>query len=102
MKISETSNSPAELVSQHKISDKKAAAEAGKQAAAGVIAEEKVSLSSQARDLHEAKKAVEALPEVRSEKVRELKEQIEAERYTINGEKIAEKMVSESLLDILV
>ena len=102
MKISETSNSPAELVSQQKISDKKAAAEAGKQAAAGVIAEEKVSLSSQARDLQEAKKAVEALPEVRSEKVRELKEQIEAERYTINGEKIAEKMVSESLLDILV
>lgn len=102
MKISETRNSAAELVSQHKINDKKVGVEPEKQQTAGIVAEEKVSLSSEARDLQQAKKAIDALPDVREEKVQELKDQIQAERYDINAEKIAEKMVSESLLDIMV
>ena len=61
-----------------------------------------MSLSSEARDFQKAQKAIEALPDVREEKVRELKAQIQAERYDVNGGKIAEKMLSESLLDVIV
>lgn len=101
MKISETRNSAAELVSQYKINDKKVGTDPEKQAAGGVVAEEKVSLSSAARDFQKAQKAIEALPDVREERVQELKDQIQKERYDVNGEKIAEKMVSDSLLDIM-
>ncbi len=101
MKISETSNSLAELVSQHKISDKKVTEETGKQVASSAIAEEKVSLSSTARDFQNAQKILGELPGVREEKVHELKDRIQAGTYDVNGEKIAEKMLSESFLDII-
>jgi negative regulator of flagellin synthesis FlgM len=101
MKISETRNSAAELVSQYKVNDKKVGAEPENQPASGVVAEEKVSLSTTARNFQRAQKAIEEVPEVREEKVRELKDQIQTERYDVDGEKIAEKMVSESLLDII-
>jgi len=101
MKISDTRNSATELISQYKINDKKAGTEPGKQAEASGIAEEKVSLSSTAIDFQKAQKAVEGLPDVRKEKVQQLKDQIQAGRYDVNGEEIAEKMLSESLLDVI-
>lgn len=101
MKISETRNSVTELVSQHQINDKKIGAGPERQAEGGVVAEEKVSLSPMAQDFQKAQRAVKELPDVREEKVQELKEQIKAERYDVNGEKIAEKMLSESFLDII-
>ncbi len=102
MKISETRDPAAELVSQYQINDKKIDAQPGKEASNGVVAEEKVSLSSKARDFQKAQEALEKLPEVREEKVQEVKDRIQSDRYDVNGEKIAEKMVSESLLDIMV
>lgn len=101
MKISETGNSPAELISRYKVDGKKTDAESEKQASGGVVAEEKVSLSTAAQDFQKAQKALNELPDVREEKVQELKDKIKAEGYDINGEKIAEKMVGESLLDII-
>ncbi|MBE9504928.1 MAG: flagellar biosynthesis anti-sigma factor FlgM [Proteobacteria bacterium] len=102
MKISESGNSITELISQYKINEEKVSSEPEKQAANSVVQEEKVTLSSAARDIQQAEKAVEKLPDVREEKVRELQNQIETGRYDVNGEKIAGKMISESLLDIMV
>ena len=62
--------------------------------------DEKVNLSTKARDIQQLKDAVNQLPDVREDKVRELKDQVDKSTYTVNGQKIAEKMVSESLLDI--
>ncbi len=101
MKIYETRNSIAELVSQYKVSNGKEGVEPEKEFS-GFVTEEKVSLSSGARDFQQAQQALEALPDVREDKVRELKDQIEGQRYTVNGDKVAEKMVRESLLDIMV
>ena len=101
MKISETKNSAAELISQHKINEEKVSSESEKRAANSVIPEEKVTLSSAAREIQQAEKAIEKLPDVREEKVQELKDQIKTEKYDVNGEKIAEKMLSESFLDIM-
>ena len=102
MKISDTRNTPAELVSQYTVNQNRGGAEAAKQATGGIVAEEKVSLSSTARDFQKIEKAIDALPDVREEKVQALKAQIETGTYEVNGEKIAEKMVGESLVDILV
>jgi negative regulator of flagellin synthesis FlgM len=68
--------------------------------AATVAPEEKVDLSTRSKDLLQIKKAVSQLPEIREEKIQELKTQIEQGTYKINGDKIAEKMIGESLIDI--
>jgi len=102
MKISETRNSATELISQYKINEEKAGPGNEKQVADTMVPEDKVSLSSTARDIQQAEKAIEKTPDVREEKVRELKDQIEAGKYDVSGEKIAGKMLNESLLDIIV
>ena len=102
MKITETGNSLTKLISQYKTNEKKVNSEPEKQTADSVVREEKVSLSSAARDIQQAEKAIEKLPDVREEKVRELQDQIETGKYDVSGEKIAGKMISESILDILV
>ncbi len=101
MKISETGNSVTDLISQYKINEEKLNSGAEKQATDNVVPEEKVSLSSAARDIQQAEKAIKKLPDVREEKVRELQNQIETGTYDVNGEKIAGKMISESLLDTM-
>jgi negative regulator of flagellin synthesis FlgM len=101
MNISETGNPVNELISRYKINEDKVGPESEKKAANNLAPEEKVSLSSIAKDIVHAEKAIEQLPDVRAQKVQELKAQIETGKYNVNGEKIAEKMMSESLLDIL-
>jgi negative regulator of flagellin synthesis FlgM len=102
MKISETGNSPNKLISMYKVNEGKVGAESGKRSANRAVKEEKVSLSSMARDIQQAEQAIEKLPDVREQKIQELKDQIEAGKYNVNGEKIAEKMIIESFLDIMV
>lgn len=67
----------------------------------GAVREERVDLSNQSRDLVNIKKAIDRLPEIREERIMDLKNRIEKGTYDIQSEKIAEKMVRESLIDIL-
>jgi negative regulator of flagellin synthesis FlgM len=62
--------------------------------------EEKVDLSTQAKDIQQAKSALSAVPDVREEKVQEIKSQVEQGKYNVSAEKIAGKMVGESIVDI--
>jgi negative regulator of flagellin synthesis FlgM len=64
------------------------------------VATEKVDISTTAKDIHRAKQAIEALPDIREEKVQELKRQIEADTYSVNTDKLAQKIVGESLIDL--
>ena len=61
-----------------------------------------VVLSDTAKQLQEAKKQLEAIPDVREDKVAQIKEQIENGTYEINEEKIADKMLKDSLLNDLI
>jgi len=61
-----------------------------------------VVLSDTAKQLHEAKKQLEEVPDVREDKVARIKEQIENGTYEINEEKIADKMLKDSLLNDLL
>jgi negative regulator of flagellin synthesis FlgM len=61
-----------------------------------------VVLSDAAKRIQEAKKQLEAIPDVREDKVAQLKEQIENGTYKIDEEKIADKILKDSLLNDLI
>ena len=60
-----------------------------------------VVLSDTAKKVQEAQKQLEAIPDVREDKVAQLKEQIENKTYDMDEEKIARKMISDALLNDL-
>ncbi|MBN1548838.1 MAG: flagellar biosynthesis anti-sigma factor FlgM [Syntrophaceae bacterium] len=102
MKITGIKDTTAQMIQQYQKNDSlRQEAERTVGSVAGVSApEEKVDLSTKARDVQTIKNAVESVPDIREEKVQELKNRIEAGTYNVNGEKIAGKIVGESLLDI--
>jgi negative regulator of flagellin synthesis FlgM len=60
-----------------------------------------VNLSTTAKDVQALQNAISNLPDVREDKVQALRDQIEKGTYKVDAEKVAEKMVGESLLDII-
>ncbi len=60
-----------------------------------------VALSNAAKNIQEAQKQLEAIPDVREDKVAQLKEQIENGTYEMDAEKIADKMLKDSLFNDL-
>ncbi|MBI4632654.1 MAG: flagellar biosynthesis anti-sigma factor FlgM [Deltaproteobacteria bacterium] len=100
MKISDVKDTNAQIIQQYQRNDNMRQ-NSDKQVSRASVPEEKVDLSTKARDIQQIKSALAKLPEIREEKVLDLKEAIEARTYNVSGEKIAGKMVGESLLDIL-
>lgn len=99
MKISKVDDAAIQAVQQYQKADK--VDESSQKVGGSAAPEEKVNLSTKARDIQQLRDAVNQLPDVREDKVRELKDKVDKGAYDANGQKIAEKMVSESLLDIL-
>ena len=60
-----------------------------------------VVLSDTAKKVQEAQKQLKAIPDVREDKVAQLKEQIENGTYEIDEEKIAGKMIKDMLMNNL-
>ncbi len=52
-----------------------------------------------AKEIRELAKVIKGLPDIREEKVAELKKQIDQGTYKIDGKKIAFKMIKEFILD---
>ncbi len=104
MKISKVDDATLQMIQQYQKTEKvdkvedRASEKAG---AANLVPEEKVNLSTTAKDVQTLNSAVSQLPDVRQEKVQALKEQVEKGAYQVNAEQVAEKMVGESLFDIL-
>ncbi|UCF94626.1 MAG: flagellar biosynthesis anti-sigma factor FlgM [Desulfobacterales bacterium] len=86
----------------NQVQDKNKAAVAVDKPANSTVKTDKVEISETAKRMQEAKKQLEALPEVRKEKVAELKNQIENGTYERDAEKIADKMLKESLSNDLL
>ena len=74
--------------------------ETDKQIGVTPMATERVNLSSKAKHIQQIKQILDQTPDIREEKIVDLKNQIEKGSYNINSEKIAEKMVGESLIDL--
>jgi negative regulator of flagellin synthesis FlgM len=99
MKVSDVKHPSAQLVQQYQ-KNENVKLDVDRQVGGSPTPEEKVDLSTKAKDIQGLKSAITNLPDVREEKVQELKNRIESGKYNVSGEKIAEKMVGESLLDI--
>jgi len=74
----------------------------GKEKSGGVAREDNVILSPRAKAIQEAKQLLDAVPDVREERIAEIKKQIEAGTYQVDAGKVAAKMVEESLLNELL
>ncbi|MEE9495678.1 MAG: flagellar biosynthesis anti-sigma factor FlgM, partial [Desulfobacterales bacterium] len=61
-----------------------------------------VVLSDTAKKIQETQTQLKAIPDVREDKVAQLKEQIEKGTYEIDEEKIADKMLKDSLFNDLI
>ena len=62
---------------------------------------DKVSLSNAARDYKIAEEAVAKTEDVRQEKVEKIKQAVADGQYTINAEKVAEKLVGAFISDVV-
>ncbi len=100
MKISDIKDVSAQMVQQYQKSDNYVANTEKQAVSAPTKTEEKVDLSTQAKDIQLAKNALSQLPDVREQKVQEIKSQVENGKYNVSGEKIAGKMVGESIVDL--
>lgn len=56
---------------------------------------DKISLSSKAKEINELKGLIEQLPEIRTDRIEELKKAIDAGDYNIDSLKVAEKVLEE-------
>ncbi len=61
--------------------------------------EDRVHLSSQARELVKARRQLDALPDIDTEKVREIQHRLQSGRYRLDADKIAERMIRDVLDD---
>jgi negative regulator of flagellin synthesis FlgM len=63
------------------------------------LRKDRVSFSPQARERLNARRALAAIPDIRAEKVEEIKARIADGSYRIDSEQIADKMIREALSD---
>lgn len=100
MKISDVKDTTAQMVSQYQRNEN--VRQDIDKAVTGVPLpqEEKVDLSTKARDIQQIKTQLADTPDIREDKVRALRAEIEQGTYRVGGDQIAEKMVGESLVDI--
>jgi negative regulator of flagellin synthesis FlgM len=76
--------------------------EANKSTGGGpTVAVERVDLSAKAKDFQRIQKILDQVPDVRQEKIKELQDRIASGNYTVDSEKVAAKMVGESLIDTI-
>ncbi|MEE9536035.1 MAG: flagellar biosynthesis anti-sigma factor FlgM [Desulfobacterales bacterium] len=60
-----------------------------------------VELSDMGKSVQEAHRQLETIPDIREDKVAQLKEQVENGTYEIDAEKVADKMLRDALLNDL-
>ncbi len=56
---------------------------------------DKISLSGRSREIHELKGLIENLPDIRTDRVEEVKKAIDSGNYNIDSLKVAEKVLEE-------
>jgi negative regulator of flagellin synthesis FlgM len=100
MKVSDVKDVNAQMIQQYQRNENVALTDKQAGSAAAVKPEEKVDLSTRAKEIQQAKVEVSKSPDVREEKVQEIKTQVEKGTYNVSGEQIANKMVGESIIDL--
>ncbi len=69
---------------------------------ASVPQDDSVRISSGAKEAQKIMTEIEKVPDVREDRVRELKAAIDAGTYNVSGEAVAEKMIKEFMLETII
>ena len=77
--------------------DAKDAGETGRTSSPGAAASSKTEISDRGREIAKAKSAAVNAPDVREAKIAELKSRIEAGRYKVDADAVADRMVNEHM-----
>lgn len=100
MKVADIKDVSAQVIQQYQRNDS-TEVKTDKQATNAALQQgEKVDLSTKAKDIQQARNALNNTPDIREEKVQEIKNQVNKGTYNVDAGKIADKMVNESMLDI--
>ena len=83
----------------NQVHDKKKADQATDQARESAVKTDTVVISDAAKRVHEARRQLDDIPDVREEKVAQLRNQIQSGTYKIDADKIAGKMIKEGLFN---
>ncbi|MCX7982218.1 MAG: flagellar biosynthesis anti-sigma factor FlgM [Syntrophales bacterium] len=104
MKISGRGDLQNEALYQYQQAEsvQKGKAKGEKPEAQSLIPEDKVSISIQSRDINIAREAIKELPEIREDRVAEVKKAVESGTYRVDAEKLAENLALDSLVNIFV
>jgi negative regulator of flagellin synthesis FlgM len=62
---------------------------------------DKVELSAESKEMQKIYEILKSTPDVRAEKVSELKKQVQEDSYQVDSGAVAEKMIKDSLLDLI-
>ena len=62
---------------------------------------DKVELSAESKEMQKIYEVLKSTPDVRAEKVSELKKQVQEGSYQVDSGAVAEKMIKDSLLDLI-
>jgi flagellar biosynthesis anti-sigma factor FlgM len=62
---------------------------------------DRVDLSAQSKEMQKMYEVLQATPDVRAEKVAQYKKSIEEAKYRVSPDDLADKMLKESLLDLI-
>ena len=81
----------------NQVHEKKQADQAAERAKESAVKTDTVVISDAANRIHEARAKLDEIPDVREEKVAELKKQIQDGTYQVDTEKTAEKLLKEQL-----
>jgi len=102
--ISKIKDSTTQLIQQYQKNDavKKETETQSMSSTMSTTMTERVDLSSKAKEIQQIKQIIAETPEVRMDKVQELKQQIDAGKYQIDAQKVADKLAAESLIDFIV
>ena len=68
----------------------------------GLLAEDKVELSSFTNNINKAKQLIQAIPDIREDKIADIKNQIEKGTYHFKEKELASRILKESLLNDLL
>jgi flagellar biosynthesis anti-sigma factor FlgM len=101
MSVSRIQDGNAQAVQQKYLRNEQVRAESERQAKSGTVSppSEKVDLSTTVRDIQQLEDALSKLPDVREAKIQEVQQMLKNGTYNVSAEKIAGKMVGESILD---
>ena len=79
------------------VRNKKKIDDAAKKAPHSVSGKDRVELSQTAKDIQQAKKLLDSIPDIREDKIAQIKQQIEDGTYKIDEVRIAGNILKESL-----